>query len=62
MRRKNNFTGKIVYPTAGCYLRKATAQKLLNAQQELDEIGYELTIFDAYRPLSAAKNILGNLF
>jgi zinc D-Ala-D-Ala dipeptidase len=56
----DNFTGKVIYPTAGCYLRKATAQKLFNVQKELNELGLELTIFDAYRPHSVQK-ILWNL-
>jgi zinc D-Ala-D-Ala dipeptidase len=47
---KNNFTNQIVYPQAGCYLKKFVAEKLDKIQQELESQGLGLKIFDAYRP------------
>lgn len=46
----NNFTGKKIYPVAKCLLQKQTAQKLINANNELKEMGYRIKIWDAYRP------------
>lgn len=48
----NNFTGKKLYPFAGCYLRRAAAEKLAAVQAELQPLGYGLKIYDGYRPLS----------
>jgi len=51
----NNFTGKVIYPTAQAYLVKPAAEALVLVQQELNEEQLGLKIFDAYRPLSAQK-------
>jgi len=51
----NNFTGKVVYPSSRCYLRRAVAEKLDKVQRELEELGLGLKIFDGYRPLSVQR-------
>lgn len=49
---KNNFTHKIVYPSARCFLRTETMKKLNKVQEELAQEGLGLKIFDGYRPRS----------
>ncbi|MCX6160115.1 MAG: M15 family metallopeptidase [Ignavibacteriae bacterium] len=51
----NNFTGKKVYDTALCFLRKEVAEHLKKVQDELKTEGLSLKIFDGYRPLSVQK-------
>lgn len=51
----NNFTGKVVYPSGRCFLRKDTAEKLVQVQQDLKAQGMGLKIFDCYRPFSVQK-------
>jgi D-alanyl-D-alanine dipeptidase len=46
----NNFAGKKLYPAAVCLLRRETAEKLKNANQDLQTYGYTIKIWDAYRP------------
>lgn len=53
----NNFTGQKLYPFAGCYLRRAAAEKLAAAQAELKPLGYGLKIYDGYRPLSVQRRM-----
>ena len=53
----NNFTGKILYPSAKCCLRRSTAEKLAKAQKEFNALGFGLKIFDGYRPLSVQKKM-----
>jgi len=52
---KNNFFGKILYASNTAYLRKSTADKLVLANKKLQEQGFGLKIWDAYRPLSVQK-------
>lgn len=48
---ENNFAGKEFYPKiAKAYLQEETAQKLMEANEELFKLGYRIKIFDAYRP------------
>ncbi len=50
---EDNFTGKILYPTAKVYLRKITAEKLSQASDYLEKNhGLRIKIFDGYRPHS----------
>ena len=49
---KNNFTKKILYPQAKCFLQKETADKLNKVQKELKTLGLGLKVFDGYRPYS----------
>jgi D-alanyl-D-alanine dipeptidase len=51
----NNFTGKVIYSSPVCVLRKETAEKLINAEVRFEKLGYHIEIWDAYRPLSAQK-------
>lgn len=46
----NNFTGSTIYDFDTAYLRYATLVKLKKAQETLNESGYSLLIWDAYRP------------
>ena len=50
-----NFLKKAVYPTARCFVVKDAAVKLDSIQNELEQMGYGLKIFDGYRPLSVQK-------
>jgi D-alanyl-D-alanine dipeptidase len=51
---QNNFMKKRMYPakTSHTFLRAPAAQALARVQQELEEKGFGLKIFDAYRPYS----------
>ncbi|MCU7497007.1 MAG: M15 family metallopeptidase [Ignavibacteria bacterium] len=54
----NNFTGKVLYPTANVYLRKSAAEKLHEAEVELlSRYNLRLKVFDGYRPLSVQKKL-----
>ncbi len=51
-----NFTRKIIYKKcAKAYLLKKVAQALSNVQKELEQQGYGLLVWDAYRPLQAQQ-------
>lgn len=59
----DNFTGKVLYPCARCYLRKPVAQALVKAHQKFKAKGFKIKIFDAYRPISVQWklwNMYGN--
>ncbi len=51
----HNFTGKSVYASARCFLRKKTAERLHRVQLFLEKKGLGLKIYDGYRPLSVQK-------
>ncbi|MBI4056546.1 MAG: M15 family metallopeptidase [Elusimicrobia bacterium] len=51
----NNFTGKKVYPAAVCGLRKSVADRLAAVAREFEAMGYQLKVYDCYRPLSVQK-------
>ncbi|MGE5431904.1 MAG: M15 family metallopeptidase [Syntrophomonadaceae bacterium] len=54
----NNFTHKVLYPTANVYLRKAAALKLHEAEKELiSKYNLRLKVYDGYRPLSVQKKL-----
>lgn len=53
----NNFTGKPVYKTPGCFLHPEAADKLQSAIQLAAALDLRLKIFDAFRP-SEAQYIL----
>jgi len=50
---ENNFTGQIIYTFDDAWLRYGTVQKLAKAQELLEEQGYSLLIWDAFRPTAA---------
>ena len=49
----NNFTGEVIYRLAKAYARKPGAEALARVQSDLKKDGYELKIFDGYRPYAA---------
>jgi len=49
----NNFTGKQIYSTPGCYLHQDAVIALKKVVNELAQDDLGIKIFDAYRPLSA---------
>lgn len=51
----NNFTGKKIYRTNVCYLKKTTALKLDAVQKELEKQGLGLKIWDGYRSPATQK-------
>lgn len=51
----DNLTGRQLYDFTEAWLRYGTVKKLAAAQQALNEQGYSLKIWDAYRPLSAQQ-------
>jgi len=53
----NNFLGKTVYPQARCFLRYAAAVRLDSIQNELEQIGLGLKIFDGFRPLEIQRQM-----
>lgn len=54
----NNFTGRKLYAqSTKTYLRKSAVQALEKAQRELNNSGYGLKIFDAYRPYRVTKEM-----
>jgi len=55
---KNNFTQTKLYKTGNVtFLRLPVARALERAQNELNEKGYSLKIFDAYRPYAVTKKM-----
>ena len=50
---ENNFTGQIIYDFTDACLRYGTAEKLARAQAALEDAGYSLLIWDAFRPVEA---------
>ena len=48
-----NFTGKVIYDFSDAWLRYGTVKKLAAAQETLKKQGFQLKIWDAFRPVSA---------
>lgn len=53
----DNFLKKKFYKTDSCYVHKDLVEPLNNIQKELNLLGYQLCIIDAYRPLSVQQYI-----
>ena len=51
----NNITGRVLYPEPKAYLRRETIRKLRRVARDLQEEGYRLVIWDAWRPASAQR-------
>ncbi len=52
----NNFTGKVLYPSAIVFLRKVVADSLSKANKYfLEKYNYRIKIFDGFRPLHIQK-------
>ena len=49
----DNFTGQVIYDFEDAYLRYGTLKKLIAASEILNEAGYGIKIWDAFRPVSA---------
>ena len=54
----DNFLKQAVYDCGECYLRKSTAEALVKANEAFKQLGYRITLFDCYRPLSVQKKML----
>lgn len=54
---KDNLTGRPLYPFAAAFLRRSAAEKLAQAAADLRVKKLRLVIYDAYRPLSAQKEL-----
>ncbi len=52
---KDNFTHEVVYPAAKAYLVKEAAEAMRKVQEELNQEGLGLKIYDGYRPLSVQE-------
>lgn len=50
---EDNFTGSVIYDFSDAYLRYGTVKKLAEVQEELQNMGMGLKIWDAFRPVSA---------
>jgi len=50
---EDNFTKKKIYDFDEAYLRYGTVKKLMVVQKSLNDEGYSLKIWDAYRPIEA---------
>lgn len=53
----SNFMGRPLYPIAKVFLRKPVAMELKAIQQELEQIGYTIKVFDGYRPWSVTNEM-----
>ena len=51
--RADNFTGRVIYQTAQCFLHPAAEAGLRKAVAAAQGFGFKLKIFDAYRPQQA---------
>ena len=54
---ENNFTGQVIYDSNDAYLRYGTVKKLKRVQEQLQEKGLCLLIYDAYRPTKAQEKL-----
>lgn len=54
---EDNFMGEQLYPFAKAVLRKPAAESLSEAQEDLEERGLELEVFDGYRPYSVTERM-----
>lgn len=53
----NNFLNRELYPVARCALRASVAEKLSRVQNELQQRGLGLKVFDCYRPFSVTEEM-----
>lgn len=53
----NNFFNRKLYPVPRCLLRKEVAQKLSKVQEDFEEMGLGLKVFDCYRPWSVTRQM-----
>lgn len=50
-----NFAGRPVYSEARAFLQRPAAEALVKVNQALKPLGYQLLVFDGYRPWSVTK-------
>ena len=50
-----NFVGEPVYPVARCLLRRAVAERLVEASAAVRARGFRLKLWDCYRPFSVQE-------
>jgi D-alanyl-D-alanine dipeptidase len=50
-----NFAGRPVYTEARAFLQRPAAEALVSVNKELAPLGYQLLVFDGYRPWSVTK-------
>ncbi len=53
----NNFLKRKLYSAPRCLLRSDAAQRLSKVQQDLEEMGLGLKVYDCYRPLSVTRQM-----
>jgi zinc D-Ala-D-Ala dipeptidase len=58
---KDNFTKQVLYTQAKVYTRYHVARALKKIQSELKEKGFELLIFDGFRPYSVTEIMWANV-
>jgi len=51
----NNFLGRAVYDEARCFVRLTVARQLKGVQDQLEERGVGLVVFDGYRPVAVQR-------
>ncbi|WP_298396254.1 M15 family metallopeptidase [Flavobacterium sp.] len=54
---EDNFLKSKVYDCEECYLRLKTIKNLIQANEEFKALGYQIKIFDCYRPLDVQKKM-----
>lgn len=54
---KNNFANEVLYSKPICMLREKTANKLIEVNKQLNELGYKIKIWDAFRPIEYQRRM-----
>lgn len=52
---KNNFMGQVLYPQARIFVRPEVGEALKRVQHRVDRRGFQLLVFDGYRPWRVTK-------
>jgi D-alanyl-D-alanine dipeptidase len=53
----HNFMGQVLYPQARAFLQRPAAEALVRVNAELKPLGYQLLVFDGYRPWRITKQM-----
>lgn len=53
----NNFLKRTLYPVPRCLLRLPFAQRLSKVQEDLEQMGLGLMVYDCYRPWSVTRDM-----
>jgi D-alanyl-D-alanine dipeptidase len=53
----NNFTKSVLYPCGRCFLHPTVAKALQYAVKDFRKLGYNIILFDCYRPLSIQRKL-----